>query len=320
MMLLYRESKTISCKYCGTHEVVKYGSYKGTPRYLCKLCGRKFKDDDHVFHMRVPAAYIHCVLNLYYEGMRINNIRNILRQNFGYYPSATLIQFWINKYTNEAEQALKNCQPQVGDTWIADEMKIRLSGKKFFLYDVVDEKTDYLLTLYITRTRTTDAVRTLIQRASEVAGRMPELVMVYIPYSFFNSMEKGSGYVIEQVPRETFADRNRIGILSSNNIYRIRNLNSLRTTKQAEKFFKGLSLHYNYFEPNEKPEGKTPAEAARINYPCHSWKDLIEPSAGLRTRLTRPSKRSPAIVLGWNSERENERSERDIRRSIVSVS
>jgi transposase-like protein len=279
-----QEGKTVRCKYCGTHEIVKYGSYKGIPRYFCKSCGRKFKDDDQVFHMSIPAAYIECVLNLYYSGMHINDIRNSLQQNFSYYPSATLIHFWIDKYTEKAEQMTHNGQPQVGDTWVAGERPIRLNGKRGWLYEIIDDETFFLLASLIVPTRTTDLAKKLIQRASEVARKKPKIVMVYIPFSAFNSMEKGADYLSQQVPRETFADRYRIGILSDANMSRIRNLNSLRTITTAERFFKGLSIHYNYFESNEKLKGQTPALAAKINYPFHSWKDLI-------AQLPEPGKR-----------------------------
>jgi len=51
-------TKEVTCKNCGSTAVVKFGSYKGTPRYWCKACKRKFKDDADLFHMKVPADYV----------------------------------------------------------------------------------------------------------------------------------------------------------------------------------------------------------------------------------------------------------------------
>ena len=53
-----QNSNTITCKYCGAGGVVKYGSYKGVQRYWCKVCQRKFKDDDTTFHMKVSPQFI----------------------------------------------------------------------------------------------------------------------------------------------------------------------------------------------------------------------------------------------------------------------
>ena len=64
----------VTCKHCDSEAVVKYGSYKGVPRYWCKVCQRKFKGDDSLFHMKVPPEYISCALNMYYTGSSIEDI------------------------------------------------------------------------------------------------------------------------------------------------------------------------------------------------------------------------------------------------------
>ena len=53
----------MNCKYCGAEGVVKYGSYKGVQRYFCKVCQRKFKGDDALFHMKVSPEYISSALS-----------------------------------------------------------------------------------------------------------------------------------------------------------------------------------------------------------------------------------------------------------------
>jgi hypothetical protein len=45
----------VTCKNCGSGNVIKKGSYKGVPRYFCHNCERKFKGDDAVFHGKVDA-------------------------------------------------------------------------------------------------------------------------------------------------------------------------------------------------------------------------------------------------------------------------
>lgn len=37
------ETKTITCKYCGSEGVVKYGSYKGVQRYFARYVGANSK-------------------------------------------------------------------------------------------------------------------------------------------------------------------------------------------------------------------------------------------------------------------------------------
>jgi len=42
-------TEEIKCKNCGSTAVSKFGSYKGVPRYWCKVCKRKFKADDDLY-------------------------------------------------------------------------------------------------------------------------------------------------------------------------------------------------------------------------------------------------------------------------------
>jgi len=60
--------ETVICKHCGSKALVKYGSYKGVPRYFCKSCNRKFKKDDRQFKMRLPTEQMASTLHDYYDG------------------------------------------------------------------------------------------------------------------------------------------------------------------------------------------------------------------------------------------------------------
>jgi len=42
----------IKCKNCGSTAVIKFGSYKGSTRFYCKVCKGKFKADNSLFHMK----------------------------------------------------------------------------------------------------------------------------------------------------------------------------------------------------------------------------------------------------------------------------
>ena len=48
-------TEDITCKNCGSTAVVKFGKFKGVQRFWCKSCHRKFKADDDLYRMKVPA-------------------------------------------------------------------------------------------------------------------------------------------------------------------------------------------------------------------------------------------------------------------------
>jgi transposase-like protein len=81
--------------------------------------------DDDVFHMKVPAEYVNRAVGEYYAGLSIN----LLKQDYGYYPSKSVIIQWVEKNTNLASKQFKDYHPQVGDIWIAEETMLDVDGQ-----------------------------------------------------------------------------------------------------------------------------------------------------------------------------------------------
>jgi transposase-like protein len=293
-MDLFQKNNAIYCKYCGNYEVIKFGSYRGNQRYFCKLCRRKIRNDNNVFHMNVQSNCIDYVLNSYYNGMEFNNMLNNVELNYGIRPSRAVAHLWINKYTSIAREMLLNHQPKVSNMWVINEMILMLYRNRLWIYETIDIKTNYVLDLTFS-VQKIPSLATIIKVTSEKTQITPRIVAVYMPSSRFREMTKGIGYFVEHVPKEIYADAHRLGISGNVNIYdtstyRIINSNSLRTIKTASEFINGLRVHHNYFQKNDNLYNQTPAEAAKINYPCHSWKDLIEINASSRCSLENPQK------------------------------
>ncbi len=171
-------TKTITCKNCGSEAIVKFGSYKGVPRYWCKACKRKFKADEDVFHMKVPAEYVNRAVGEYYAGLSINDIRNLLKQDYGYYPSKSVVWKWIIKYTDLAINQFRGFHPQVGDVWTSDETMVDLDKQlKVWIYNVIDEKTRFLLASRIALSRTTHEAEMVMKEAERRTGKTPKQVL-----------------------------------------------------------------------------------------------------------------------------------------------
>jgi transposase-like protein len=68
---------------------------------------------------------------------------------------------WIAKYTELMERYLATIQPQVSDTWRADEMFLRMKGNLNYLYALMDDSTRFLITQQVANTKYTADVRPL---------------------------------------------------------------------------------------------------------------------------------------------------------------
>jgi transposase-like protein len=294
--------KTVVCKNCGSEAIVKYGSYKGVPRYLCKVCKRKFKADADVFHMKVPAEIVNRAVGEYYAGLSINDIRNLLKQDYNYYPSKSVVFGWVNKYTGIATKQFKDYHPKVGDTWIADETMLDLDGEhRVWFYDIIDEDTCYLLASRVAISRTTHDAEMLMQDAQKRAGKSPKEVITDKNYSYLDGIEKTFGGDTEHIQggpfkyKTTGESTSKIERFHGTLKDRTKVIRAFRDLDTLIQFTDGWLVFYNYFRPHTSLDGKTPAEKAGIEYGVKNWADLSRVPVSKETEIH--SHQQPKILI-----------------------
>lgn len=280
MGLVEENSKSVSCKYCGSNSIFKCGSYNNVQRYWCKACKRKFKVDDHLFHLGIPAQCVYTSLEMRYGGTKINAIRQYLKQEFGYLPSRSAIYQWLQKFTDRAVLSFQDPHVQVGDTWIIGENMRKLTGKhqKIKVYDIVDAETHFLLATRISFTRSRLVIKKLIEEAERKSGKRPCRFVTLIPYSYFDRIEPLLGANVEYLhfPSPQVQNHNRL-IACFDNVCkpRYKIIRTIKNNAILNSFINGWYLYYNYFQTQSELENKTPAEAAGIDYTIKSWKDFV---------------------------------------------
>jgi putative transposase len=271
------QNNEIVCKYCQSANVRKYGTYNGKQIYYCNACNHKFNSDNQLFGMKTPANQVSDAVDMYYKGMSVNDIRDNLNQQYHNNPSSKTVYEWIDKYTNEAIKQFKESHPDVGDTWIADETVLKIGGQNVWMYDIIDEKTRFVLATRITYTRTTHDAEMLMEKAEKRAGKKPKIVITDKQASYNDGIELAYGSDTEHLQRSPFSptdDTQRIERFHGTLKERTKCMRGLKTIDSANEFVDGYLVYYNYFRPHESLEGKTPAEAAKLIYPIKSWVDI----------------------------------------------
>lgn len=285
----------IVCKYCNSPSVVKYGFVEGIQKYFCKSCRRKFSADDRLFRMRTPANQVSSALNMYYEGVSIGGICRHLLQEYGNNPSTKTVYEWINKYTSEAVRQFGDYRPNVGDTWIADETVLRIDGANVWLYDLIDEKTRFMLASRIALARTTEDAEQLMEAASRCAGKNPKVVITDRNNSYLDGIERaygsdtehrlGSPFTVIKGDSTSLIERFH-GTLKA----RTKVMRGLKSVETSIQFADGFLAYYNYLRPHEKLNGSTPAEVAGVSCPLKTWADIIRNTEPRVEVLTTPEK------------------------------
>jgi putative transposase len=304
-VIIQTQPITIKCKHCGSEAILKYGTYKGVPRYFCKSCERKFKADDNLKGMRKPTSDISSALNLYYDGSSVRAIGRHFQQENGQAPSTETTYDWVQKYSQYLTESIKSYPPKdIGNEWVADETVLKVGGSQVWLWDIIDTRTRVLLASRLSRSRTTQDAQMLINQAIKTAGKKPQTVLTdklpsYSDVEYGKDAEHVHGSPFSTVKGESTSLIERWhGTLKG----RTKVMRGLKNFESAHDFTQYYLAYYNYLRPHESLGGKTPMEEAGVNYPYKNWDDVIrnyKPKATIRvTHVERTMIKHPKTHIG----------------------
>lgn len=278
------------CKSCGNEAVVRYGTTpKGEQRFLCKECGRTFVDNNAPPGMRFPVEVIASAINQFYESSSLHKIRRTLKLDFDMQPDHSNILRWIVKYTKIAAREMNGLTVRVGNSWVADETVLKLKsegGQNIWFWDIIDEKTRFLLASHLSISRFTKDAQTLMERAERRAGKAPKVVITDRLRSYLDAIERTWGADIEHVQSGPFIkDRRGDSTRAIERFHgtikdRTKVMRALANRESAKLMMEGWLVHYNFFRPHSGLRGKTPAEAAGARPVFRNWADVVRTGGG----------------------------------------
>jgi transposase-like protein len=91
--------------------------------------------------MRHNPKAITMALQLYFSGESLRNTQKALRL-LGVEVSHKTILKWIRKYVSLMQRYVSQITPEVGETWRADELYVKVKGNMKYLFAMMDEDTD----------------------------------------------------------------------------------------------------------------------------------------------------------------------------------
>ena len=298
------------CKFCGSSHVVRNGTRRGTQYWLCKPCGRGFVDNDALPKGRFSIDDTASALYQYFTGSSLNDIRGYLEQQSNVRPSDSAIYAWVVRFGKIASDEAKNYKPNVGDVWIADETVLRIGGKKYWLWDIIDADTRFLLATHLSLTRGAKDARRLMELAAKRAGKAPETVITDKLASYIDGVELTWGSDTKHIRSGPFGEDSTSLIERWHGTLKDRTkvMRGMKTPETARVLLDGWLVYYNFFRPHESLKEKTPAEKAGIRFPWQNWLDVVKsqspiaqregptnhiPMQSYRSRTTKPQRSRP---------------------------
>jgi putative transposase len=270
------------CKFCQSTVVVKNGKRNGVQYYLCKNCGRGFVYNRGLPRMRYAIDIVADAVYDYYAGVSLNKIRDGIYQKAGLKPADSAIYGWVKRLTKIALAEAKNYTPQVSVKWLADECVLKLKdGKKYWLINVIDYDTRFLLASRLSSTRGIKDICLTFKAARDKARKSPKFMLTDGWQAYIDGCELVFGADTKHIKTTPFEQKE----LSTNIVERwhgtlkdrLKPMRGMDKSETYQLILEGFILNYNYLRPHESLKDRTPSEVAKIHdFPYRSWLDVIK--------------------------------------------
>ena len=215
---------------------------------------------------------------MYFDGLSYRRTAENIDLYFGRETNAATVYRWVHGLTDKAGDVVKPMKVDTGKVWVADEIVVNVGGKNYWLFNVMDSESRFILAAYLSPVRTTRAAATALSMAREKSGTTPQEIKTdglrsyreAVPRTFPTSMVK---HVVSKGIRAEI-NNNLSERLQGTVRDRDKTLRALKKRESGQTYVDGLVLHYNYFRPHESLKGKRPAEAAGADLPFETWRDV----------------------------------------------
>jgi transposase-like protein len=267
------------CKMCGSHNVIRYGSYHGIQRWYCKDCQRKFADNAALPDMKKPTNQVATAVGMFYEGRNLSAIPKIMYQLRYEIVTPTSVSNWITRFSEIAINEANKDKVDVGDTWIAFDKSIKICGKNYWIIDIIDSDTWFLLGTILSSGRSIVDIKSLLDVARTRAGKTPKQLLTGKWIGYKESIERAYGSGVQykwDMPGSNSMDYDKFIETWQRSIKsRCTIIHRLKNKERVCLVLGGWRVHYNYFRIHHMLYGKTPAEIAGTKFQYISWMDLI---------------------------------------------
>lgn len=298
------EPNSLTCKKCGSPEIVKDGLRKNqvgnVQRFTCKVCGHRFVVNEGFLKMKNDGKIVCLALDLYFKGNSFRKIADTLSQFYGVKVEHSTIIRWLQKYVQIAKDFVDDLKPELSGIYHVDEMMVHVrktepikTGSKHgtqqhnydWLWNLADHDTRFLLASRVSKRRNVEDVRAVFQDAKKMMTERP-LAIVHDGLHTYNEgfnreFYTNNGPRIENVRSVGQRDEGLNQMVERvNNTVRDREktFRGMDNDKSAQIIVDGIRINYNFLRPHMGLDGKTPAEVAGLDLGLDGirWKQLIK--------------------------------------------
>ena len=223
-------------------------------------------------------------VEMYFDGLSYRRTAENMDQFFGRETTGASVYRWVRDLSKKADDVLRPMKVDTDRVWVADEVVVKVGGKNYWLFNVMDSQTRFLLAAYLSPTPPTPNPATTLTR--QRSNNLPVAVKTDGLASYRDAMPRAfpTHRVRHVVSKGVKADinNNLSERLQGTLRDRDKTLRGLKARDTGQAYVDGLVTHYNpvYFRPRESLKSKRPAEAAGAEIPFDRWEDVAAMKSG----------------------------------------
>jgi len=283
--IVIEEVAISDCVFCHSSNIKRFGVRKnksgGIQRFLCADCGKTFSVNIGFEKMKHNPQAITSAIQLYFSGESLRNTMKSLRL-LGVEVSYQTVYNWISKYVSLMKTYVDKIVPNVGDTWRADELYVKIKGDMKYLFALMDDETRFWIAQEVAESKYKHDARRLFELGKKATGKKPmTLITDGLPayHDAFNkefwTMKKPRTEHINAIKLSGDMNNNKMERLNGEIRDREKTMRGLKTKETP--ILTGYQIFHNYIRGHEGLDGKTPAEACGITIEGkNKWLTLIQ--------------------------------------------
>jgi putative transposase len=275
-----------SCLSCGSQSIFRDGILHNKSgdiqRFSCKACGKRFAKNLGFERMKASPEAITQAMQLYFSGVSLRGTQRALALQ-GVRVSHVAVLKWIRKYVAVMDEYLSKFDPQVSDTWRADELWVKVKGNMKYLFSVMDDETRFWIAQEVADSKEKHDASRLFHQAWFNAGKAPATMITDGLRSYSRAYKKELGWRRHDVKQTHVREIALAGQVYNNKMERmngeVRDREKvMRGIKRTDTpILKGIQIYHNFIRPHEGLNGATPADRAGIKIEGdNKWLTIIQ--------------------------------------------
>ena len=168
--------------------------------------------------------------------------------------------------------------PETSGHWVADEMVLKVGGKKMWNWNVMDRDTRYLLASHLSPHRDERQAVKVFEKALEANGDvMPKTITTDGLGSCGAAIGLMLPWTQHIITEGIYEDRNNNLSERVQKTFRSRTktMDGLFGQKTGQKYLDRWVVDYNHFKNHEALDGDVPARAANVETKLDEWTDVV---------------------------------------------